>query len=275
MGRPVVDLTGKKFGRLTVIERSENASDGKVAWLCQCDCGNRAIVRGGDLKQGRVKSCGCLVKEIMHAQKYGLKHGGTGSKLYQAWVNMRQRTGNPNHKEYKNYGGRGIYVCDEWNDYENFKTWALENGYKDNLSIDRIDVNGNYCPENCRWADFETQQNNKRYNRFISHNGKTQTITQWSKETGISRNTLDSRLKSGWSIKDALTKDKCIKGERRDNRFLTYDGKTQTITRWSRELGMNRKTLSYRIDECGWSVKKALTTPVKNNKKEGKQHEQS
>lgn len=273
MGRPVIDLTGCKFGKLTVIARDGKASDGKATWLCSCDCGKTAVVRGGDLKSGRIKSCGCLVKEIMHTQKYGLKHGDTHKDLYNVWVNMRQRINNPKNKAYKNYGGRGISICEEWNDYINFRNWALENGYRNGLSIDRIDVNGNYCPENCRWADFETQQNNKRYNRLISYNGKTQTITQWSKEIGINRNTLEGRLKSGWRIEDALTKDKCEKGERCDNRFLTYNGKTQTMTQWARELGMNRKTLSYRIDKCGWSIEKAMTTPVMNSKKkEGKQH---
>lgn len=127
-------------------------------------------------------------------------------RLYGIWTGIKGRTQNHNNKCYKNYGGRGITVCDEWeNSYEAFRDWALANGYQDDLTIDRIDNDGNYCPENCRWVDRITQNNNRRSNHFITHNGETKTITQWARETGLNSQIISGRLKLGWSIEDALS----------------------------------------------------------------------
>ena len=186
-------------------------------------------------------------------------------RLYGIWKGIKVRTHNTHHKDYKYCGAKGITICDEWDkSYEAFKEWALNNGYRDDLTIDRIDNSGNYCPENCRWADLYTQANNKSNNHLITYNGKTQNMTQWAKEIGVRRELIKDRLKSGWSVEDALTKRKCELWERKDNRLLTYDGKTMTVSQWAKEIGVNRSTLSHRINERGWTVERALTTPVRH-----------
>ena len=127
------------------------------------------------------------------------------TRLHKIWESMRARCYDKNHIHFENYGGRGIYVCGEWSDYVHFRDWALNNGYSEDLTIDRIDVNGDYCPENCRWVTMKEQQNNKRTNRYISMNGETHTISNWSEITGIKKTTLKERLNSGWSVEKALT----------------------------------------------------------------------
>ncbi|MDR0475049.1 MAG: hypothetical protein LBH43_15420 [Treponema sp.] len=198
-----IDLTGKRFGRLTVIERAENGSRGNSRWACKCDCGKMIVIRADHLRSRQHKiSCGCFL--------FGKKtHGDSGKRLYRIWVQMKLRCENQSSKESrdkKNYRDRGIRVCQEWHDYKVFKAWALKNGYNDNLSIDRIDNNGNYEPSNCRWADIITQANNTRRNINIKYNGKTMTLKQWSTELGIKYRTLSWRImESGWSIEAAFT----------------------------------------------------------------------
>ena len=133
-------------------------------------------------------------------------HGDTHTSLYKTWSAMKQRTSNPKTINYELYGGKGVAVCEEWLKYENFKAWAMENGYEEELTLDRIDGSGDYCPENCRWVDWETQQNNRCNNRLITFNGKTQTMSQWAREIGIKPRTLFARIDNkGWSIEKALT----------------------------------------------------------------------
>lgn len=170
------DITGQKFNRLTAIEYV-----GKFKWLCVCDCGNRHVCYGGDLRQGKVKSCGCLRNERVK-EAVGTHHSSK-EKLWHVWNDMRYRCEKPYNHAYKHYGKRGISVCKEWHDYAKFKNWAISNGYAVGLTIDRIDVNGNYEPNNCRWIPQKEQAKNTRRNLDID-------LTQLSTETGIIYGTL-------------------------------------------------------------------------------------
>lgn len=197
------DLTGQRFGRLTVIAKAEDRPTGCSKWLCQCDCGNTSSVGNNALKSGHTKSCGCLCREL--ASKASKTHGLSGSNTYMTWAGMKARCTNPNNTKYKDYGGRGITVCDRWlNSFENFLEDMGE--CPEGLSLDRQNNNGNYEPENCRWATREEQLNNKRTNRFIEFDGRSQTLAQWSNELGVKRTTISERIdRRRWSIEKALT----------------------------------------------------------------------
>ncbi len=170
-----IDLTGARYDRLIVKSYAGHMS-GRTAWLCVCDCKNEIIVSGNSLRRGRTKSCGCLRKENCIAQaktagtargKQMIKHGESGTRLYGVWKSMKERCGNPNDKQFMNYGGRGISVCEEWkSDFSNFAKWAAETGYDSEASfgkctLDRINNDDDYKPKNCRWVDLKTQANNR------------------------------------------------------------------------------------------------------------------
>lgn len=196
----LIDLTGQKFGRLTVIEKY--GKDTPTKWLCKCDCGNVCVVVGNSLKRGLTKSCGCIQKE----RPNNTKHNMANTRLYSCWVGIKTRCNNPKSKAYKRYGARGIKVCEEWNNsFERFCLWAMANGYNDDLTLDRIDVNGNYEPNNCRWISMQEQQNNRRDNHFITYNGETHTTAEWARILGINYQTLQTRLhRKGWTIERAF-----------------------------------------------------------------------
>jgi len=157
------NLTGKRFGRLVVIERKVNSKDGKANWKCVCDCGKIIITKGKYLKSGETKSCGCLnIDKIIERNKSNKKRGGMSTtRIYQCWYNMISRCEKGFGTDYKYYKGKGIIVCDDWHDFNNFASWALNNGYSEELLIDRIDGNKNYEPSNCRWVDVYVQANNR------------------------------------------------------------------------------------------------------------------
>ncbi len=198
-----------KFERLSVLCRDGTyispCGNTEPLWKCRCDCGKEISVRGSMLRTGKQKSCGCYSAEMARTRL--LKHGFADSeRLYDIWNNMRDRCNNPHNPKYALYGGRGIAVCDEWDDYSAFKEWAILHGYQDNLSIDRIDTNEGYRPGNCRWVTQKIQCNNKRNNRYLTFNGKTKTMMEWSECIDIPYSTIRSRLnKLGWTTDRALS----------------------------------------------------------------------
>lgn len=182
--KPYIDLVGQRFGRLVVVAlvKDEAGSNIPTRWMCACDCGKTTIVRGYNLRSGGTNSCGCLARE--RASERTKIHGEAGTRIHHIWNHMKQRCENPTNRAYRLYGGRGISVCDEWHEYTSFRDWAMDNGYQDNLTLDRIDVNGNYEPSNCRWITLREQQQNKRNNVRLTFMGETRTICDWAEVLG-------------------------------------------------------------------------------------------
>ena len=351
------EYIGKKYGRWTVVEHL-GVIDGRRKYLCRCDCGNERTLLLNNLKMGCTKSCGCLSREM--TVERNRTHGGHKTRLYKAWINMKDRCHNSNSTYFKDYGGRGIAVCQEWrNSFEAFRDWAGANGYAEGLSLDRINVDGNYEPNNCRWSTIKEQARNRRSSRYITFSGETLTIAAWAERTGISAKTILSRLAAGWSVEKTLTtpvkktsgkrksrsgvagdrlhriwsrmKQRCYNNNcaqynnyggrgiticdewrtsysafkewalangykddlsldridvnsgyspsncrwatakeqsrnKRNNRYITFRGVTLSLAEWSERSGLKAMTLYNRI-ASGWSVEKALTTPVKQHKK--------
>ena len=202
MGKKI-DLTGQRFGRLVVIEEAPSRK-GSAMWICKCDCGNiTKAIRGSDLRNGKVMSCRCLHNELVSAKM--TKHKMKNTRLYRIWGNMKSRCNIPSVPCYDVYGGRGIKVCDEWqHDFLVFREWALSNGYADDLTLDRKDVNGDYCPDNCKWATRREQANNLRKNVEIEIDGESHTIAEWSRISGLKYSTIYQRYLRGWTGKHLL-----------------------------------------------------------------------
>ena len=195
------NLIGKKIGRLVVVEQLVK---GKGVCLCRCNCGNIKKVRTDHLKRGCTLSCGCLQKERVSISNS--KHNKSLSKLYGVWSSMKSRCYNKNNDKYKNYGGRGISVCNDWrNDFSKFFSWAKNNGYKKGLTIDRIDVNGNYGPENCRWVDYKQQARNKTTNIKIMFQGKLIGMSEVAEILGIKYSRFVWRYKSGKTFDEIVS----------------------------------------------------------------------
>lgn len=332
------DLTGRKFGRLTVIGRDTTRPKGKTWWRCRCDCGNESIVWAANLLNGHTASCGCLADEARRhprarrkhspsimtediiGRRYGrlvvtgyagrdehhrrtfycrcdcgndviaiysnlqcgdkkscgcirrghpptyIKHGDSRSgpyrRIHSIWKGMVERCEFPqrcSQRDWRLYGARGIRVCAEWHDYGTFKDWALAHGYNDSLTIDRIDPDGDYEPSNCRWADFETQANNRRGNVFIEYQGERLTVAQWSRRIGVSQPVIHKRLKAGWSPERILT----TPADRRSSvRYrLEYDGKSLTTREWSAITGLSVGLIRRRM-HAGWDTERILTEPL-------------
>lgn len=195
-----LDLIGLKFGKLTVIKKLNIRKGKKVMWLCECECGRKCEVATSNLTGEKQKSCGC-VKKVGNPT-----HGLYYTRQHRIWALMKDRCYNEKSPNYKYYGGRGIKVCEEWkNSFSTFYEWAMNNGYADNLSIDRIDVNNDYCPENCRWATSTEQNNNTRKNKRIVYDSESHTLSEWAIIKNIPVSTLWSRLyRYGWSTKKSL-----------------------------------------------------------------------
>ena len=200
---------GRRFGRLVVesVSRERRGKRDMIIAHCRCDCGNEKEVFWQALADGRTKSCGCLSRELTTERNRRLmtKHGGSHTRLYGIFQAMHERCYRPQHMHYANYGGRGIGVCDEWRrNFAAFREWATSHGYADNLSIDRIDNDRGYSPDNCRWADARAQCNNRKTNHLVTAAGQTHAVSEWARLTGIKMTTIKERLRRGWSAARAV-----------------------------------------------------------------------
>lgn len=196
---PRLDLTGMNINGLTFIKRTNEKAGSTYKWVVECYCGVKFITNPTSVKLNKTLSCGCSRK----------KHGDSTTRLYGIWNGMRHRCLDKKHISYHRYGGRGIKVCEEWDkSYENFKEWAINNGYQEELSIDRIDNDKDYSPSNCKWSSIKEQCNNRENNNRLTFNGVSKTVAEWSVETGLPYNTIHKRILHGWEVEDILTKEK-------------------------------------------------------------------
>lgn len=199
-----MDIVGNRYGRWLVI--GEQTKDKKC--LCVCDCGTVKNVNVTNLISGKTHSCGCLISEV--TMKRNLTHGGSKTRLYCTWSNVKRRCNDKKNSRYNDYGGRGIRLCNEWLEFDNFRKWAIENGYDENskygeCTLERIDNNRNYEPSNCKFASIKEQSNNRRSNHLLTFNGITRNITQWNNEMNYPRNLISTRIRRGWSDEKAIT----------------------------------------------------------------------
>lgn len=196
-----INLSGAKFGKLTVLERdkSHHGKGDHTYWICKCDCGKITKVRPDALKSGAVVSCGCYHASVTRdiGKRINLKHGMTSSRIFNIWTTMKERCSNPKSTSYKNYGARGIYVCKEWqNSFEKFMIWSMENGYSDDLQIDRINNDGPYSPSNCRWVTRKENCRNRRGNKSVTINGVFyKTISEAAEIIGVSSTAICNQMK--------------------------------------------------------------------------------
>lgn len=197
----LIDMTGKTVGLWTVLRQTGNTPRGMAVWRCRCACGEERDVRAPDLRSGKSVCCGCQNRETIGALRR--THGQSRTRLHRIWQNMKGRCRRPQHPQFKDYGGRGINICDEWLEFTVFRDWALAHGYRDDLSIERQDVNGGYCPSNCTWAGADVQSANRRYT-IKDANGEL--FLHIARRNGISRHTYSSRVhKQGWDREKAAT----------------------------------------------------------------------
>ncbi len=195
MGRPLIDMTGKTYGRFTVESRAGWNDFGHPTWNCVCECGERRVINGADLRCGKYESCGCVRR----------KHGCSTHPLYNIWTGMIARCSDPDDEAYEGYGGRGIKVCDRWQDVAMFIE-DMAQTYSPGLTIDRRDNDGDYCKENCHWTTMAIQAKNRRDTRLLTHNGETLCASDWANKLGISKHTIYKRLDRGMSVEESLTK---------------------------------------------------------------------
>ena len=194
---------GQRFGKVTIIKEIEQRKNHRRHFLCKCDCGNIKEIALIRLTSGKTKSCGCLAIET--TKKIFTKHGMTHHTLFNRWNSMIQRCVNPRTKAYPRYGERGITVCKEWMSFEPFMKWSFHNGFKNHLTLERKNNDGNYCPDNCEWSTVTRQANNRRTNKTLTYNGETMSIADWGRRIGISPTVIWKRLNRGWSMEKTLT----------------------------------------------------------------------
>lgn len=256
------DLTGRQYGRLTVIYYTGKRGTHKRAlttWLCKCDCGQHLTVASESLEALHTNSCGCLQSE--NASKRFKKHGLKHVPEYKIWKSMRNRCNNPNYEEFQYYGGRGISICPEWDDFNIFYA-DMGSRPTSKHQIDRIDTNGNYEKSNCRWATSTVQNRNTRRNNYITYNGETHCLAEWAELLGLTYSSLKHRLnKLGWTLEQAFTTPADA-----HKRFIEYNGMQKSLTDWAKYADIPYELLKDRVNKQGWSLEKALTTPSKTYK---------
>ena len=243
-----IEMEGRKFGELTVVRVAGKAKNNVLLYECLCSCGKVAVVRASNLRSGNTKSCGHLFKEKVRTMH--VTHGGSKERLHGVWNSIKGRCYNPNCEAYKNYGGRGIKMCEEWkSNYESFKKFAIEKGYNENskrgeYTIERIDVNGNYEPDNCILIPIEKQFCNKTNNHVLTFKNETKTVSEFARDYNIQKDTLLERLKAGWSVEDAL-----LTPVRKMNRVKVkryeVNGEIHSIKEWAEIIGVRKSKLKY------------------------------
>lgn len=250
MARKYQDILGQTFERLTAIEYI-----GEGKWLCQCSCGKQSVSSVTKLQSGKVKSCGC------YSRNRATKHGMCNNRLYRTWTAMRDRCRNPNNGSYHNYGGRGIRVCDRWDSFSNF---VADMGVRPKgFDIDRIDNDGDYSPENCRWVKRSDNLRNTRITRKLTHQGKTQPLRVWAEEYGLSYSTLKNRIDRGWDAETALTSGRYVYGRR--NRVADDQGEKISVTELARRKGIKPQIVCDRLRR-GWSLDDAINSPIRQQR---------
>lgn len=259
------DWAGRESHYLTVIDSYMRITEGKSRqryFLCKCKCGNEKLVHGDGIRKQRIKSCGCWKSKVdaRKAKNMGLKnlkHGLSESRIYKIWDSMLYRCNNPNDASYENYGGRGITVCEKWHTFDGFYEDMAE-GYADNLTIDRKDVNGNYEKGNCRWITRQEQAGNKTNTIYIEHKGRRMKLKDWALELGLKESTIKNRLRLKMPTAEVL-----FPGLKHNSVLITYKGETKTPKEWSAEVDIPEKTIKRRYFR-NWSPEKILTQPVRN-----------
>lgn len=257
MGK-LVDLTGERFGKLTVVGRSsQNKGNKRTYWDCVCECGNRAVIESWNLRNGLTKSCGCLFRDSITS------HGGCHTPLYRVWMGMKARCQNPNSKAFKYYGGKGVSVCDEWLDFQSFMDWAIFSGYSNGLTLDRVDSQGNYCPENCRWIT-QSENSSRTARRFLTVNGETLGYSQWAEKLGINRVAIEHwiqrhgedyairRIDATLNPQNFSPKEISALGIGKNVRkYATIGEETLSYSAWAKRIGMSHTNLLHILKTQG------------------------
>lgn len=252
------DLEGCRFGRLTVIckDYSKPTDHGRY-WKCLCDCGQYCSVSTSALNCGNNRSCGCLHRDLII--KRNTKHGMSKTRLYHIYSTMISRCTNCNSRNYPRYGGRGIKVCGEWRyDFQAFYDWAMAHGYRDDLTIDRINNDGDYCPENCRWTNMTVQQNNRRTNHLVEYDGEMYSIADLARKFGLEYKYTYSCISNGFSIEDIISGNVSRRRSYKD--LYEIDGREHRLMEWISLSPICASTIRTRLDR-GWDLERALFEP--------------
>lgn len=252
-----LDLTGKQFGDWTVLY--EEPQEGYVRkWRCRCVCGAEKTVYQGNLTQGKSHGCGCAARKLTGER--ARTHGKRNTRLYVVWCDMRSRCYRQGDRSYKNYGARGITVCDEWlgkKGFQNFWEWAYANGYDDNApkgecTLDRIDVNGNYCPENCRWVNTSAQMRNRTDTHWVEFGGEVLPLVDFCEKYGVSQTLACDRFLRGWTPAEVM-----FFPPKYLPKMIEYNGETRTQRGWAKYFGIDHRKLQYRLKH-GWTFEQAI-----------------